>query len=71
LLVDLYELTMGESYLAEGLEDKLATFSLSCRHLPEGWGYLLAAGLERAPTTGFGVGSKLGLSADAPFLDMA
>lgn len=46
LLVDLYELTMGESYLAEGLEATIATFSLSCRQLPEGWGYLLAAGLE-------------------------
>jgi nicotinate phosphoribosyltransferase len=45
LLVDLYELTMGESYLAEGLEEKTATFSLFCRQLPKGWGYLLAAGL--------------------------
>ena len=27
LLVDLYELTMGESYLAEGLDERPATFS--------------------------------------------
>ena len=46
LLVDLYELTMGESYLAEGLAERPATFQMSCRRLPEGWGYLLAAGIE-------------------------
>lgn len=46
LLVDLYELTMAESYLAEGLSERQATFQLTCRHLPPGWGYLLAAGLD-------------------------
>lgn len=46
LLVDLYELTMGESYLAEGMADREATFSLFFRTLPPGWGYALAAGLE-------------------------
>jgi nicotinate phosphoribosyltransferase len=46
LLVDLYELTMAESYLAEGLADCTATFQLTCRRLPRGWGYLVAAGLE-------------------------
>jgi nicotinate phosphoribosyltransferase len=45
-LVDLYELTMGESYLAEGLADRPATFQVSCRTLPSGWGYLIAAGIE-------------------------
>ena len=48
LLVDLYQLTMGESYLAEGLADREATFSLFFRTLPRGWGYALAAGLEDA-----------------------
>lgn len=48
LLVDLYQLTMGESYLAEGLSEREATFSLYFRSLPAGWGYLLAAGLEDA-----------------------
>jgi nicotinate phosphoribosyltransferase len=48
LLVDLYELTMGESYLAEGLADRPATFQLFCRRLPLGWGYLVAAGLADA-----------------------
>jgi nicotinate phosphoribosyltransferase len=46
LLVDLYQLTMGESYVAEGLSEREATFSLFFRTLPDGWGYALAAGLE-------------------------
>ena len=48
LLVDLYELTMGESYVAQGLAERPATFELFCRSLPEGWGYLLAAGIDDA-----------------------
>jgi nicotinate phosphoribosyltransferase len=48
LLVDLYELTMGESYVAEGVAEREATFSLYFRTLPDGWGYALAAGLEHA-----------------------
>lgn len=48
LLVDLYQLTMGESYVAEGLSERLATFSLFFRTLPHGWGYALACGLEDA-----------------------
>jgi hypothetical protein len=47
LLVDLYELTMGESYVAEGIAERPATFQLSCRHLPAGWGYFVAAGPRR------------------------
>ncbi len=46
LFVDLYELTMGESYVAQGLAERPATFQLFCRHLPAGWGYLLAVGLD-------------------------
>ncbi len=48
LLVDLYQLTMGESYVAEGLAESEATFSLIFRTLPAGWGYALASGLEGA-----------------------
>jgi nicotinate phosphoribosyltransferase len=48
LLVDLYQLTMGESYVAEGLADNEATFSLFFRTLPASWGYALASGLEGA-----------------------
>jgi nicotinate phosphoribosyltransferase len=45
LLVDLYELTMLEAYLAEGLRGE-AVFSLFTRRLPPGRNYLVAAGLE-------------------------
>ena len=38
LLVDLYQLTMGESYVAEGIAEREATFSLFFRTLPPGWG---------------------------------
>lgn len=48
LLVDLYQLTMGESYVAEGLAESEATFSLFFRTLPAGWGYALASGLGGA-----------------------
>lgn len=48
LSVDLYELTMGESYVAQGMADRPATFSLFFRGLPAGWGYGLAAGLDAA-----------------------
>lgn len=48
LLVDLYELTMGESYLAQGIDERPATFQLACRSLPPGWGYLIASGIEDA-----------------------
>lgn len=39
---------MGESYVREGLAKLPATFQLFCRRLPEGWGYLVAAGLDDA-----------------------
>ncbi len=39
---------MGESYVAEGLAEVEATFSLFFRRLPPGWGYLVAAGLDDA-----------------------
>lgn len=45
LLLDLYELTMAQSYVNERMEGE-ATFSLFVRHLPPDWGYFLAAGLE-------------------------
>lgn len=47
LLTDLYQLTMGASYLAEGATDQ-ATFSLIVRKLPDDRGYLVMAGLEDA-----------------------
>ncbi len=45
LLTDLYELTMIDSYLAEGLEAE-AVFSLFVRRLPRRRNYLVASGLE-------------------------
>jgi len=48
LLVDLYELTMAQSYLDEGLGERPATFSLFARTLPDGWRFFVAAGLADA-----------------------
>jgi nicotinate phosphoribosyltransferase len=45
LALDLYELTMAQSYAARELRVP-ATFSLFTRHLPPDWGYFLAAGLD-------------------------
>jgi nicotinate phosphoribosyltransferase len=46
LLTDLYELTMVAAYVAEGMAERPAAFSLFVRTLPERRGYLVAAGLE-------------------------
>jgi nicotinate phosphoribosyltransferase len=46
LLVDLYQLTMGQSYFDEGVHTRPAVFSTYVRHLPPGWGYFVAAGLD-------------------------
>ncbi|MGD1939123.1 MAG: nicotinate phosphoribosyltransferase [Cyanophyceae cyanobacterium] len=47
LLVDLYQLTMGACYWAEGLAEKTAKFEVFTRRLPDGFGYLVAMGLEQ------------------------
>lgn len=49
LLTDLYELTMVDAYLGEGLHDE-AAFSLFVRRLPARRNFLLACGLEQALT---------------------
>ncbi len=46
LLVDLYELTMADSYLRHGLNQR-ATFDLFVRHLPRNRAFLLNVGLEQ------------------------
>jgi nicotinate phosphoribosyltransferase len=46
LQTDLYELNMASSYLRRGMTAP-ATFSLFVRNLPEGWGFLVACGLDR------------------------
>lgn len=48
LLTDLYELTMAACYSGVGLEQQPASFELFARHLPEGFGYLIAMGLAQA-----------------------
>ncbi len=47
LLTDLYELTMAQSYFAEGISGE-ATFSLYVREYPPDRGYLVAAGVDDA-----------------------
>jgi nicotinate phosphoribosyltransferase len=46
LLLDLYELTMAEAYVAARIHTREATFSLFARHVPPGWGFLVSAGLD-------------------------
>jgi nicotinate phosphoribosyltransferase len=48
LATDLYQLTMAAAYFENGLGSETATFELFIRRLPQGRGYLLAAGLEQA-----------------------
>ena len=45
LLTDLYQLTMLEAYLSEGMEET-AAFEFTVRDLPAARGFLVAAGLE-------------------------
>jgi len=47
LLTDLYQLTMLQGYLAEGMEET-AVFEFFVRKLPDRRGFLIAAGLEQA-----------------------
>ena len=47
LLTDFYELTMAQSYFAEGMDD-VATFSLYVREYPPDRGYMIAAGIDDA-----------------------
>jgi nicotinate phosphoribosyltransferase len=48
LLTDLYQLTMGACYVGEGLDQRRASFELTVRRLPKGFGYLIAMGLAQA-----------------------
>ncbi|MCY4415037.1 MAG: nicotinate phosphoribosyltransferase [Chloroflexi bacterium] len=47
LLTDFYELTMAQSYFAEGMDGE-ATFSLYVREYPPDRGYMVAAGIDDA-----------------------
>src|SRR5512136_843337 len=48
LATDLYELTMSKGYFDSHMENKIATFDLFIRSLPEDWGFLIANGIEDA-----------------------
>jgi nicotinate phosphoribosyltransferase len=48
LLIDLYELTMIACYAGEEVHQRPASFELFVRQLPDGFGYLVAMGLEQA-----------------------
>jgi nicotinate phosphoribosyltransferase len=48
LLTDLYQLTMGQAYFAEGIHRRPAVFSLFVRELPPARHFLLACGLDPA-----------------------
>ncbi|NJK29891.1 MAG: nicotinate phosphoribosyltransferase [Acaryochloris sp. SU_5_25] len=47
LLTDLYQATMSVCYFNEGLAEVPASFELTVRHLPTGFGYLIAMGLTQ------------------------
>ncbi|RYM06044.1 nicotinate phosphoribosyltransferase [Sporolactobacillus sp. THM7-7] len=47
MLVDFYELTMGNSYLEEGVGDQIVYFDMYFRRVPDGGGYCIMAGVEQ------------------------
>ena len=47
MLLDFYELTMGNGYLKNGLKDKIAVFDMFFRRIPDGGGYTIMAGLDQ------------------------
>ena len=47
MLLDFYELTMGNGYLKNDLSDKIAVFDMFFRRVPDGGGYTIMAGLNQ------------------------
>lgn len=47
MLVDFYELTMGNGYLTNGVGDKIAYFDMFFRRVPDGGGYCIMAGVQQ------------------------
>ena len=47
MLVDYYELTMGQGYYKSGMKDKIAYFDVYFRKNPDNGGFAIAAGLEQ------------------------
>lgn len=50
MLVDFYEITMGNGYFEKGLKDKIAYFDMFFRRIPDGGGYCIMAGVEQLIT---------------------
>lgn len=47
MLVDFYELTMGNGYFHEGLKDEIAYFDMFFRRVPDKGGYCIMAGVQQ------------------------
>lgn len=47
MLVDFYELTMGNGYFNKGIENKVAYFDMFFRRVPDGGGYCIMAGVDQ------------------------
>ena len=47
MLVDFYEITMGNGYLKCGMQDTVTYFDVFYRSNPDGGGYAIVAGLEQ------------------------
>jgi nicotinate phosphoribosyltransferase len=47
MLVDFYELTMGNGYLTNGVQEKIAYFDMFFRRVPDGGGYCIMAGVQQ------------------------
>ena len=47
MLCDFYELTMGNGYLAEGMDSRITYFDIFYRSIPDSGGYAIMAGLEQ------------------------
>lgn len=47
MLTDFYELTMGNGYLDNGMADKIATFDMYFRRIPDAGGYCIMAGVHQ------------------------
>ena len=47
MLTDFYELTMANGFLQNGLGDQIAYFDMFFRHIPDGGGMAIMAGVEQ------------------------
>ena len=47
MLCDFYELTMGNGYFQNGYKDRITYFDVFFRKVPDGGGFVIAAGLEQ------------------------